>query len=77
MFVAGFYGYLSSLKTCFLAMLGDFDIAQYEAAPFNAWAVSLLILYVIIVTILLLNLLIAMMVRFILLCCCFLCYCCC
>jgi len=57
----GFSGYLESVKACFMAMLGDFDLEQYTASPQKTISVSLLICYVVVVTILLLNLLIAMM----------------
>ena len=57
----GFLGYLSSIRQCFLGLLGDFDLDIYIEAPYPLPSVALLILYVVVVTILLLNLLIAMM----------------
>jgi hypothetical protein len=60
-FDLGFYGYVSSIKHCFLGLLGNFDLDYYIEAPYPATSVSILIIYIILVTILLLNLLIAMM----------------
>ena len=57
----GFFGYLSSIKHCFLGLLGDFDLDHHIDSPFPITTVSLLIFYVVLITILLLNLLIAMM----------------
>ncbi|CAF3726658.1 unnamed protein product [Rotaria sp. Silwood1] len=57
----GLQGYLSSVKHCFLGLLGDFHLEHYVKEQY-LWAGALLfILYVVIITILLLNLLIAMM----------------
>ncbi|CAF1510694.1 unnamed protein product, partial [Rotaria sordida] len=54
-------GYFSSVKQCFLGLLGDFHFEHYAKEQY-LWAGTLLfILYVVIITILLLNLLIAMM----------------
>lgn len=61
LFVTGFFGYLSSIRQCFLGLLGDFDLDIYIGAPYPLPSVALLIFYVVVVTILLLNLLIAMM----------------
>jgi hypothetical protein len=60
-FLAGFGGFLVSVKQCFLGMLGDFDLDAYTETSYQYISVSLLILYIIVVTILLLNLLVAMM----------------
>jgi len=57
----GFEGFFTAVKTCFSAMLGDFDLEAAAETPFQTATISLLILYVVLVTILLLNLLIAMM----------------
>ena len=57
----GFSGFITSVQTCFLAMLGDFVFDDYTNSPFMMISVGLLITYVVVVTILLLNLLIAMM----------------
>ncbi|CAF4221140.1 unnamed protein product, partial [Rotaria sordida] len=57
----GLQGYFSSVKQCFLGLLGDFHFEHYAKEQY-LWAGTLLfILYVVIITILLLNLLIAMM----------------
>ncbi|CAF3781223.1 unnamed protein product [Adineta steineri] len=57
----GFLGYMSSLKHCFLGLLGDFDLDYYTEGSHPFISVSFLMCYIIVVTILLLNLLIAMM----------------
>jgi hypothetical protein len=57
----GFQGYISTIKQCFLGLLGDFDLDIYIEAPYPFASVSLLIFYVVVVAILLVNLLIAMM----------------
>jgi hypothetical protein len=57
----GFSGYLSSMKHCFLGLLGDFDLDYYMMSPNPTASVIVLLLYVVLITILLLNLLIAMM----------------
>ena len=59
----GFGGFIHSIKAMFLAMLGDFDFADYyqSATTFKMITVGMLVAYVVVVTILLLNLLIAMM----------------
>src|SRR5206468_2711230 len=57
----GFAGFLVSIKTCFVAMLGEFDLSLFTATRYTFISISLLIIYVITITILLLNLLIAMM----------------
>jgi len=57
----GFEGMADSVKTCFLAMLGDFEFDDYIQSPFMLMSVVLLVLYVVVITILLLNLLVAMM----------------
>ncbi|CAF3649292.1 unnamed protein product [Rotaria sp. Silwood1] len=55
----GLQGYLSSVKHCFLGLLGDFHLEHYVKEQY-LWAGALLfILYVVIITILLLNLLIS------------------
>ncbi|CAF3990054.1 unnamed protein product, partial [Rotaria sp. Silwood1] len=57
----GFQGYISSIKQCFLGLLGDFDLDYYVGGKYPLTSVALLVLYVVVITILLLNLLIAMM----------------
>ena len=57
----GLSGYISSIKHCFLGLLGDFDLDYYIDGPFPIASVALVIFYVVLTTILLLNLLIAMM----------------
>jgi hypothetical protein len=58
----GLMGLLASIRSCSLAMLGDFDFDDYaQQTHFVVMAMILLILYVVVITILLLNLLIAMM----------------
>ncbi|CAF1186792.1 unnamed protein product [Rotaria sordida] len=54
-------GYISSIKQCFLGLLGDFDIDHYAGGQYPKTSITLLIFYIVIITILLLNLLIAMM----------------
>lgn len=54
----GVSGFQEVVKTCFMAMLGQFELEKYEHSSLG---VTLLVCYVIVVTILLLNLLIAMM----------------
>ena len=54
-------GFLASMKTCFVASLGDFDISAFSDSSFQSVTVILLIIYVVVVSILLINLLIAMM----------------
>jgi len=58
---SGFGGYVESVQTCFVAMLGDFDVEAFSNTPYVAVSVGLLVVYVVVITILLLNLLIAMM----------------
>ena len=60
-FDLGVQGYLTSLRQCFLGLLGDFDLDIYIAGPYPFASVALILLYIVVVTILLLNLLIAMM----------------
>ncbi|CAF4142511.1 unnamed protein product [Rotaria sp. Silwood2] len=57
----GFQGYVSSIKQCFLGLLGDFDLDYYIGGQYPMTSVLFLVLYVVVITILLLNLLIAMM----------------
>lgn len=57
----GLNGFVVSIKTCFVAMLGDFELDQFADTPYTAVSVGLLVVYVVTITILLLNLLIAMM----------------
>ncbi|CAF4156657.1 unnamed protein product [Rotaria sordida] len=57
----GLEGYISSIKQCFLGLLGDFDIDHYAGGQYPKTSITLLIFYIVIITILLLNLLIAMM----------------
>ncbi|CAF4809152.1 unnamed protein product [Rotaria sp. Silwood1] len=57
----GLQGYISSIKQCFLGLLGDFDLDYYIGGKYPLTSVALLVLYVVVITILLLNLLIAMM----------------
>ncbi|CAF1052768.1 unnamed protein product [Rotaria sordida] len=57
----GLPGYISSIKQCFLGLLGDFDLDYYTGGQYPLTSVTLLIIYIIVITILLLNLLIAMM----------------
>ncbi|UJR09267.1 hypothetical protein I4U23_013512 [Adineta vaga] len=57
----GFHGYMTTIKQCFLGLLGDFDLDFYIEGTHPFISVSLLIFYVVVVTILLLNLLVAMM----------------
>ncbi|CAF1556272.1 unnamed protein product [Rotaria magnacalcarata] len=57
----GFKGFLTSVKHCFLGMLGDFDLDSYVETKHSYISVTFLLFYVIVVTILLLNLLVAMM----------------
>jgi hypothetical protein len=57
----GWAGFVSSVKTCFVAMMGDFDVDQFAESPYTTVSVALLVVYVVTITILLLNLLIAMM----------------
>ncbi|CAF1371489.1 unnamed protein product [Rotaria sordida] len=57
----GLEGYMSSIKLCFLGLLGDFDLDYYIGGEYPLTSVILLIFYVVLITILLLNLLIAMM----------------
>lgn len=57
----GVSGFVISVKTCFVAMLGDFELDQFADTPYTAVSVGLLVVYVVTITILLLNLLIAMM----------------
>ncbi len=57
----GVSGFIVSIKTCFVAMLGDFELDQFADTPYTAVSVGLLVVYVVTITILLLNLLIAMM----------------
>ncbi len=57
----GVEGYLTTIKQCFLGLLGDFDLDLYIEAPHPIASVSLLIFYVVVVAILLVNLLVAMM----------------
>ena len=52
---------MSSIKHCFLGLLGDFDLEYFIETPFPFMTIVLLIFYVVLITILLLNLLIAMM----------------
>jgi hypothetical protein len=55
-------GLLRSIRTCFLAMLGDFDLEQMGSnSAFSMLTIGLLVSYVIVISILLVNLLIAMM----------------
>ncbi|CAF4959888.1 unnamed protein product, partial [Rotaria sp. Silwood1] len=56
-----FQGYISSIKQCFLGLLGDFDLDYYIGGQYPLTSVILLVLYIVVITILLLNLLIAMM----------------
>lgn len=57
----GWLGFVHAIQTCFVAMLGDFDLEQFADSPYTAVSVGLLVVYVVTITILLLNLLIAMM----------------
>ncbi|CAF3706749.1 unnamed protein product [Rotaria sordida] len=57
----GLKGYISSIKQCFLGLLGDFDIDHYAGGQYPKASITLFIFYVVVITILLLNLLIAMM----------------
>ncbi|CAF3300144.1 unnamed protein product [Rotaria sp. Silwood2] len=57
----GLQGYISSIKQCFLGLLGNFDLDYYIEGPYPLVGALLLILYVVVISILLLNLLIAMM----------------
>jgi ankyrin repeat protein len=57
----GYAGFITSVKTMFVAMLGDFELDQFADTPYTAVSVGLLVVYVVTITILLLNLLIAMM----------------
>ncbi|CAF3956669.1 unnamed protein product [Rotaria sp. Silwood1] len=57
----GLQGYMSSIKQCFLGLLGDFDLDYYIKGEYPLTSVILLIFYIVLITILLLNLLIAMM----------------
>ncbi|CAF3001819.1 unnamed protein product [Rotaria socialis] len=57
----GFTGFLTSVKQCFLGMLGDFDLDSYAETKHSYISVTFLLFYIIVVTILLLNLLVAMM----------------
>lgn len=57
----GWSGFIVSIKTCFVAMLGDFELDQFADTPYTAVSVGLLVVYVVTITILLLNLLVAMM----------------
>lgn len=57
----GWPGFIVSVKTCFVAMLGDFELDTFANSDFTAVSVALLVMYVLTITILLLNLLIAMM----------------
>jgi len=54
-------GLLDAIKTCFTAMLGQFDLEQFSSSRYAAVCVSLLVVYVVTCSILLLNLLIATM----------------
>lgn len=53
--------YFTTIKQCFLGLLGDFEMDIYIDAPHPIASVGLLIFYVVVVAILLLNLLVAMM----------------
>ncbi|CAF4011245.1 unnamed protein product [Rotaria magnacalcarata] len=57
----GFGGFLSSIKQCFLGLLGEFDLDYYIKGRHPLASVTLLICHIVVITILLLNLLIAMM----------------
>lgn len=57
----GFVGFITSVQTCFLAMLGDFVFDDFTNSYWMMVSVGLLVTYVVVVTVLLLNLLIAMM----------------
>ncbi|CAF3609508.1 unnamed protein product [Rotaria socialis] len=57
----GFGGFLSSIKQCFLCLLGEFDLDYYIEGQHPLPSVILLIFHIVVITILLLNLLIAMM----------------
>ncbi|CAF1660399.1 unnamed protein product [Rotaria magnacalcarata] len=57
----GFGGFLSSIKQCFLGLLGEFDLDYYIDGQHPLASVTLLICHIVVITILLLNLLIAMM----------------
>ncbi|CAM2718816.1 unnamed protein product [Rotaria socialis] len=57
----GFGGFLSSIKQCFLCLLGEFDLDYYIEGQHPLPSVTLLIFHIVVITILLLNLLIAMM----------------
>ncbi|CAF2906771.1 unnamed protein product [Rotaria sp. Silwood2] len=57
----GLQGYMTSIKRCFLGLLGDFDLDYYIGGEYPLASVILLIFYIVLITILLLNLLIAMM----------------
>lgn len=57
----GWSGFVQAVQTCFVAMLGDFDLDRFADSPYTAVSVGLLVVYVVTITILLLNLLIAMM----------------
>ena len=57
----GFMGFAHAIRTCFLAMLGDFVFDDFTNSYWMMVSVGLLVTYVIVVTVLLLNLLIAMM----------------
>jgi hypothetical protein len=61
LFYLGLYGYVLSIKRCFLGLFSNFDMEYYIEGEHSLANVSLLIFYIIVVTILLLNLLIAMM----------------
>ena len=54
---SGLYGYISSVKQCFLGLLGDFDLDFYIEGRHPLVGVTLLVFYIIVISILLLNLL--------------------